>query len=55
MAEDVKDYDVVAERSLDKLIAEVKLMISQGWQPQGGIHIVMLSDGPRLHQAVVKR
>lgn len=53
--EQVKDYDVVSERSVDNLIAAVKRAISLGWQPQGGMQLVMMSDGPHLYQALVKR
>ena len=34
-------YQVVIENSMDKLEAEVKKLLSEGWRPQGGISMMV--------------
>ena len=34
-------YQVVIENSMDKLEAEVNILLSEGWRPQGGISMMV--------------
>lgn len=47
----VKDYEIVAGTNPEKLREWVMEMIGDGWEPQGGVHVVW----GKYYQAMIKR
>ena len=52
------EYRVVSDNQLDKMVSDVNRLISEGWEPLGGLHVVapVINDGPAplYSQAMVK-
>jgi hypothetical protein len=55
----VTDYTVIFDFSIDRIVAKVKDKILEGWQPQGGISVVIIDfhhgngPEPKYVQAMV--
>ena len=55
---DIAKYQVAAEAELEKMVLEVNRLISDAWQPFGGLQVVVpvIAEGvaPLFSQAMVK-
>ena len=49
------DYKVVNNTNISDLCREVKVYISNGWEPQGGVSSTWLDRVEYFYQAVVKK
>lgn len=50
----IADYKVVSEDYLPTLEKEVNKLISEGWEPIGGISVSILDEGCWWNQAMIK-
>lgn len=49
----IKDYKIVSNNSVEKLVEEVNRLMSEGWQPSGGPSPIQVAGGFKLVQAMV--
>ena len=47
-----KEYHVVTESNYKRFIERINDLLTQGWEPTGG---VVVNQGPSYYQAMVKR
>jgi hypothetical protein len=51
---DIVEYKVVSDNQLEKMVSEVNSLISEGWEPLGGLQVVAPGPAPLYSQAMVK-
>jgi hypothetical protein len=54
MAEQLKQYAVVAFPDLDTLVKEVNNLLARGWQPIGGLTLKQIASETIYFQSMVK-
>jgi hypothetical protein len=48
---DIVEYKVVSDNQLEKMVSEVNSLISEGWEPLGGLQVVAPGPAPLYSQA----
>ncbi len=51
----MKQYNVISERSIERLIDETNQLINDGWELCGGISVIPLNGGGTAFYQAIKK